>query len=506
MRIQLFTIFIKGGIIPLFIFLFSSHVLFAQGGFQKFYQIPGSINARSSHAIEVPNGGYIVVGESQQMEENVAISKLVLIGTDTEGNFQWQKTYGSSVLSYPSNLFQGKYIFCLEADHFYYCGPVKDSLDNYFTTLMKFDYNGGLSWSKMYSDTTGDLVPMGLTKAVDGGFYLIGTSLPNFGGQPIFISRLSSNGDELWKKIINKGPPNVAEVKLIIQDSATKRLFAPGYQYLGSGTNNCLLITDSLGNKIKQFTYNDPCGGPASSLIQLRDKNFLIDNNLGVDCFNGIKRAGLVKIDNNGGFLWSYEQPSTGPSNSFNVIEERPNGDVVVTGYVDSTYDVHAQYMVITNKGKLRLKKSFGRIKKDLKFDYLRGGMVTKDGGYVVAIQLTHESDPTRFSFAKVDSLGCDSTPEYCAWELAVGLKYSEQLLRVSVFPNPCNEVLNIVAYSTFKTATMNVADGSGRQVMSNVVDGRSFKIPTSDLAPGIYLLELRTANGVFRSNFVVQR
>jgi hypothetical protein len=505
MSIELVSIIRRGGIISLFFLFLSNRVVVAQGGFQKYYDIPGSLNANSNHAIERPDGGFIIIGEADYLIDSNLVSKLVLLGADAQGNYQWQKSYGSSALDFPSNLFQGKYIFCLEVDHFYYCGPARDSLNNLFTKIVKFDYSGDLISVRTYSDSAGAMIPMGLTKAVDGGFYLVGTSIPNSGDQPVFISKLNTAGNELWRKIINKGPPNVTEVKGVIQDSATKRLFAPGYQYLGSSTNNCLLITDSLGNKIKQYTYNNVCGGPSGSLIQLHDKNFLMDNSQSVDCFNGFYRTGLVKINKDGGFLWSYEHPSYGPSNFFSVVEERANGNLVVIGYVDSTYDVHAQYIVITSQGKLKFKKSFGRIKKDLNCDYLRGGMVTKDGGYVVAIQLTHEPDPTRFSFVKVDSLGCDTTPEFCECERTVGLKESQQLLPATVFPNPCNELLNVVTKYNLDDATLTLFDASGRIVGAHMGNGTKQKIATADLSPGIYFLEIKREAGAFRSNFVVQ-
>src|SRR5205085_579713 len=103
------------------------------------------------------------------------------------------------------------------------------------------------------------------------------------------ILKTDANGNELWRKKINKISPNVQDGKSIVQDSASKKIAIVGYQYI-NGTNNYdnLLILDSLGTKITngdlliggfmdtiQGVWNRPNNQPGNVFTRLTivDKN-----------------------------------------------------------------------------------------------------------------------------------------------------------------------------------------------------------------------------------------
>ena len=102
--------------------------------------------------------------------------------------------------------------------------------------------------------------------------------------------------------------------------------------------------------------------------------------------------------------------------------------------------------------------------------------------------------------------MGCDTTPEYCEWERTVSIKEQKQTLQAEVFPNPCNEFLNIGMNSMNLPAKVKVYDQSGRVLLNEEVLAQQHTLNTSDLPRGLYLLEIRSAGGAFRRNFVVER
>ena len=87
-----------------------------------------------------------------------------------------------------------------------------------------------------------------------------------------------------------------------------------------------------------------------------------------------------------------------------------------------------------------------------------------------------------------------------------MALKQQAQTLQAELFPNPCREVLNIGVSPEGLPATVNVFDQSGRKVMLQEVSRSKNTLDVSTLPDGFYLMEVRSATGVFRSNFVVQR
>ena len=477
---------------------------FSQEGFTRYYTIPGSQYSNTNHVIERPDSGFIIAGATDVSIGNEVITRLTLLGTNNHGALQWSKSFGTKMLDFPFNLFQPSLIFCQDSSGFFISGPARDSTGRTFGMLAKFNYDGDTLWLKKFDDSSGRLLPMCLTRAERGGFYMAGTFEPQTGGQPIFVCRLDGVGNELWRKIINKASPNVFDAKDIVCDSATGKLLIVGFQYIGSGSFNSILFADSLGVKIKQIYYNNSCGGPAGRVIQSHDKNFIVGNKVGVNCANAIYRSGLIKFDIEGTVIWNYEHPLPGPFNSIAPVGERPNGDIIAVGYVDTSWSVELQYLIFDKNGKLKRTTKYGR-KREYYFDLIRGGTHTSDDGYALAIQLNQEPAPSSFCLIKLDSLGCDTTPEYCAAQV-VGLNEQSQALSAELFPNPCNTSLNIKLPVTGGEVNYVITAQSGVVLRRGSFKGAEASINTSELAEGLYVIELSTSEGVLRRKFAVMR
>src|SRR5437763_11424446 len=84
-----------------FLFLFLSFgIVCAQGGFKKKYYPYGSLSSECKDVIETADGSLILAGYTSDTVAGFQFTRLVIIGADNQGNFQWIKHYGN-----PDNLF-----------------------------------------------------------------------------------------------------------------------------------------------------------------------------------------------------------------------------------------------------------------------------------------------------------------------------------------------------------------------------------------------------------------
>jgi hypothetical protein len=73
---------------------------------------------------------------------------------------------------------------------------------------------------------------------------------------------------------------------------------------------------------------------------------------------------------------------------------------------------------------------------------------------------------------------------------------------KVSVYPNPVENQLNIVANGLQRIAVYNAM---GQLVETKVADGNQFVLQVGDYAAGLYTVQVVTANGVVTRSMIVQ-
>lgn len=72
-----------------------------------------------------------------------------------------------------------------------------------------------------------------------------------------------------------------------------------------------------------------------------------------------------------------------------------------------------------------------------------------------------------------------------------------------SVFPNPTQDVVKVIAENTIQTVT--VFDVFGKQVRAFDVDAAHATLPMADLPAGTYILKMQTADDIFTRKIVKQ-
>jgi hypothetical protein len=435
----------------------------AQGGFSRQYMIPGTTEATACDILERPDHSYVVLGVSEEQINATLISKLTLLFVDSVGVLKSMQKFGSVQMDYPTknNI---KSLLARKEGGFFAWITSRDSTILTSGNLLAFDSGGSLEWEKIFKDTVSDIYPLNLCYGIDSAVLLVGLHLPPNGDMQTIVIKVNQKGTELWRKVISKGNPNVSLSGSILQDSATKKIILAGYQYLPSGTYNSVIFLDSLGNKLLQKSYNNSCGGSASGLIKLRNGGFVIGAKDAEDCQNDYYRVNLTTFDHQGTGSIIYKHSTAGYDNLISVIAERANRDLVCIGHLDSNSSFKFHYIVISPQGKLKRHVRFGRILPELQSDLGRGGIVTHDGGYIMTMQLTNMSGPTPFYIVKMDSLGCDSTPQYCE-ERLVGVSERNSVEQWSLSPNPADQEISISSAAFGKPFTLYIYNTQGRLI-----------------------------------------
>lgn len=72
---------------------------------------------------------------------------------------------------------------------------------------------------------------------------------------------------------------------------------------------------------------------------------------------------------------------------------------------------------------------------------------------------------------------------------------------KVYLWPNPARDVLHVK--TSFTDGMMDIMDGQGKMVMKIVITNHITDIPVSKLPKGIYFLQIRRNQEVFRERFV---
>ncbi len=500
-------------------------VHFAQGGWKKKYPLANSLTSVCRNVIEAPNGNLIMIGLTFDTIQNPGTNRLTIVGTDPQGNMLWRKDYGRYTFEYLDNILAAEGALVADQNNFYHTTSVRDSNNKYIGVIIKFDYNGDTIWQKIYRDPSQDLVPQGICKSVDGGLLITGF-FQNWSNNtnPVLLLKTDINGNELWRKAINKPAPNVHDGHSPVQDSATKRIIVVGYQYIGpnSDTHSNILVLDSLGNTILQTTFNNAGAGGFGKLVQLKDKNFITCGALNANSdFGGLARykSLVVKFDSNANVIWSKTYDTISRFTGIGFASEQENGDILLFGGID-TSDNHnvagpikiKLYRVDMN-GNLISKKYIGSSYTYTDSEYPRSIYPTSDGGIILSTNLVRSpSVPARpYSIIKIDGTGCDTLEAFCKWQESLGMTdlYRLRGFDVAVFPNPATNFIKVkVDAQQEMQFAISVSDETGRELQISASRGGDTKsINTSEFAPGIYFLVIKQNQYVLRrEKFVVVR
>jgi hypothetical protein len=161
------------------------------GQWQKTYG--GSESDYGNSVQQTSDGGYIIAGSTTSF--GAGSSDVYLIKTDSNGNSQWEKTFGGGNYDFAQSVQQTKNGGYVIAGHTYSFGA--GSSDVY---LIKTDSNGNSQWEKTFGGSDWDW-GNSVQQTKDGGYVIAGHTYSFGAGEyDVYLIKTEPNGSSQWQK------------------------------------------------------------------------------------------------------------------------------------------------------------------------------------------------------------------------------------------------------------------------------------------------------------------
>jgi hypothetical protein len=164
------------------------------GGEQEWNQTFGGVEWESCSSVSLTNdGGYVITGRTDSYGNGSW--DLWLIKTDSNGEEEWNQTYGGTLRDIGSNVYQ-------TSDDGYIVSGATESVNegNMEWWLIKTDSLGEEEWSETYGGNQFDMCTS-IDLTMDGG-YILGGWTPSFGAGSVdaWVVKVDSEGQEQWNQ------------------------------------------------------------------------------------------------------------------------------------------------------------------------------------------------------------------------------------------------------------------------------------------------------------------
>jgi hypothetical protein len=336
----------------------------------------GSENDYGESVQQTIDGGYVITGVTDCYNNENTYCDVWLIKTDSQGNEEWNQTFGGSEEGNGRSVQQttdGGFVItgCKDC----YSGMRSD------VWLIKTDSNGNEEWNHIFgggSDDNGYSVQ----QTTDSGYIITGkTESFGNGETDVWLIKTDSQGNEQWNQTF--GGSSYDDGYSVQQTNDDEFIITGTTRSFGNGDLDTWLIkTDSNGNEQWNQTFGGSEWDNGRSVQQTTDGGYIITG--GTYSFgNGRTDVWLIKTDSNGDSLWA--KTFGGSENDYGEsVQQTIDGGYVITGVTDcynneNTYcDV---WLIKTDSsGNEEWNKTFGGNDND------RGYSVkeTDDGGYII--------------------------------------------------------------------------------------------------------------------------
>jgi len=202
---------------------------------------------------QTSDGNYLVGGVSnsglgfEKNQKNEGENDFWLMKLDPKGNLIWQQTYGGKGDDQLYTILQTSDKNYVVAGNTNGATPKGNSPQGSDFMLLKLDESGAVLWEKLYSNGTDDVLT-NLVKNKDETLLLCGYSRGNSkkkteGTESYKVIKIDNNGEELWRKNVDKKGKNVLNKAIETRDGG----------YVLAGTNSDSVTSDFWVVKLKDL-------------------------------------------------------------------------------------------------------------------------------------------------------------------------------------------------------------------------------------------------------------
>lgn len=298
------------------------------------------------------DGGYILAGTTMSDDGDISFNHgqddVWIVKLSPSGDIQWEKSYGGSQGDFGASIQQttdGGYIIggtTISTD-----GDVSTNHGSYDCWLFKIDSQGNLEWEQTYGGSGIEGIHQ-IQQTTDGGYIFTGNTASNdgdvsnnYGDKDFWVVKTNSSGGIQWEK--NYGGSNTDKARSIQQTNdggyivAGVSLSINGDASGNHGEEDYLVIKlNNTGQVIWSNCYGGSNIDLAWSIIQTNDNGFYVSggsmsNNGDVSMNQGYDDFWVLKLNNSGSILWEKSLGGT-DSDYAQAIQETSSGGFIVTG------------------------------------------------------------------------------------------------------------------------------------------------------------------------------
>ncbi len=316
----------------------------------------GSYAESADDVILTEEGGYLIVGETNSKEYSHGDRDMFVVRTDKLGKVLWAKGYGGTGNDAAHSAVQlpnGDFIIAGETGSM--DGDVTYNRGGVDAWAIRITKDGDLVWEKNYGGRGNDLFQK-VVLADDNSVIFMGATdsddadaKGNHGRTDIFLVRAYLNNGPMWSKLIG-GSQNEEAYDLIKTPSGDFML--AGTTFSNDGDVDTLRGLGDVWvvnfNKVGAINWEQTYGGSraegANGITRCFDGNYLVTGTTSSDDgqitgpYYGKYDGWVMKINAKGDFIWERNLGG-GSKEEFHDVHEAPSGDYVVCGYTNSFGD-----------------------------------------------------------------------------------------------------------------------------------------------------------------------
>ena len=386
------------GPIIMVLLIFSVALSHAQPSVEEWNRTFGGSNDDWASSIQpAGNGGYIIVGGTESYGAGEVDAWL--IKTDSQGNEKWNKTFSGSDDDGPK---------CIRLTGDGECiivgGTESYGAGEEDAWLIKTDSQGNEQWNRTFGGPNDDGASS-IQLTGDGGYIIAGwTESYGAGKRDAWLIKTDSQGNEQWNKTFGGSNDDLASSIQLTGDGGY--IIAGWTESFGAGKEDAWLIeTDSKGNEHWNKTFGGSDNEWAYSLQPTEDNGYILAG--WTESFGaGGSDAWLIKTDSQGNMQWNrtFGRSSDDWATS---LQATGDGGYIISGWTESHNEEdsnaslineqvqkaeipgakldegdHDAWLIKTDsQGKEQWNKTFGGSNNDWAYDI----QLTNDDGYIIS-------------------------------------------------------------------------------------------------------------------------